>query len=82
MRLSSMYANNIIGSGPAAVYFNLQHILTVTGSVLFFKETLASYHYYGFALVLAGVALSLTRSRQAKHQAMKNELEASKSIET
>lgn len=62
----NLYGINIVGSGPASIFSNLQHIITISLSVLFFGETLASYHYFGFVLIIFGVVLSLSMYKRRK----------------
>lgn len=58
----NLYGINKIGSGKAAVFNNLQHIFSITLSVIILKESLTSYHWIGFLLVISGVVLSLSKN--------------------
>ena len=58
----NLYGINKIGSGKASVFNNMQHVFSITLSVIILKETLALYHCIGFVLVISGVVLSLYQS--------------------
>ena len=58
----NLYGINKIGSGKAVVFNNLQHIFSITLSVIILKESLAFYHWIGFILVIFGVVLSLSKN--------------------
>jgi drug/metabolite transporter (DMT)-like permease len=60
----NLYGINKIGSGKASVFNNMQHVFSITLSVIILKESLALYHWIGFVLVIAGVVLSLSRFSQ------------------
>lgn len=60
----SMEGIKRIGSGQAAMFNNFIPVFGILSSVVLLKEALAVYHLVGFALVLAGVVLSLTNSRR------------------
>lgn len=57
----NLYGINKIGSGKASIFNNIQHVCSVTLSILILHESLALYHWLGFTLVISGVALSLSR---------------------
>ncbi|TGE36156.1 DMT family transporter [Desulfosporosinus fructosivorans] len=58
----NLYGINKIGSGKACVFNNMQHVFTLSVTIL--KESLALYHWIGFVLVIFGVVLSLSKSAQ------------------
>lgn len=58
----NLYGINRIGSGKASIFTNMQHVFSITLSVLILKESMAAYHWLGFILVLSGVVLSLAES--------------------
>lgn len=60
----NLYGINKIGSGKASVFNNMQHVFSITLSVLILKESLALYHWIGFVLVISGVVLSLSKITQ------------------
>ena len=60
----NLYGINKIGSGKASIFNNMQHVFSITLSVLILKESLAPYHWIGFILVISGVVLSLSKSRR------------------
>jgi drug/metabolite transporter (DMT)-like permease len=60
----NLYGINKIGSGQASIFNNLQHVFSISLSVIILKETLSSYHLIGFFLVISGVVLSLTKRKQ------------------
>ena len=59
----NLYGINKIGSGKASVFNNMQHVFSITLSVMILKESLALYHWVGFILVISGVVLSLAPRR-------------------
>lgn len=59
----NLYGINKIGSGRASVFNNMQHVFSITLSVIILKESLALYHWIGFLLVISGVILSLAPNR-------------------
>lgn len=58
----NLYGIQKIGSGRATIINNMQHIFSITLSVLILKEILTVYHFFGFFLVISGVILSLISS--------------------
>lgn len=60
----NLYGINKIGSGKASIFSNMQHVFSITLSVIILKESLAAYHWIGFILVISGVLLSLSKSSQ------------------
>lgn len=69
----NLYGIQKIGSGRATIINNMQHVFSITLSVLILKEILTVYHFLGFFLVISGVILSLISSpskspRQAASQ--------------
>lgn len=62
--LLNLYGINKVGSGQASIFNNFQHVFSITLSVIILNETLASYHWIGFTLVIFGVILSLTKRKQ------------------
>lgn len=60
----NLYGINKIGSGKACVFNNMQHVFSISLSVIILKESLALYHWIGFLLVIFGVVLSLSKSSQ------------------
>lgn len=60
----NLYGINKIGSGKASIFNNMQHVFSITLSVIILDESLATYHWIGFALVISGVVLSLSKSSQ------------------
>ena len=62
----NLYGINKIGSGKASIFNNLQHVFSITLSVIILKEALALYHWIGFVLVISGVVLSLSKKSQKK----------------
>lgn len=60
----SMKGINYIGSNRAAMFTNLTPVFGIILSSVLLKETLAAYHWVGFTLVLVGMVLSLSYSRQ------------------
>lgn len=58
----NLYGIDKIGSGQASIFNNMQHVFSISLSVLILKEALAAYHWFGFLLVISGVVLSLTKS--------------------
>lgn len=60
----NLYGINKIGSGKASVFNNMQHVFSITLSVIILKESLALYHWIGFVLIISGVILSLSKSSQ------------------
>lgn len=73
--LLNLYGINKIGSGQASIFNNLQHVFSITLSIIILKESLATYHWIGFTLVILGVILSLTKRSQKvvrlQHQSSK-----------
>ena len=57
----NLYGIHKIGSGKASVFNNMQHVFSITLSVIILKESLALYHWIGFVLVISGVVLSLAK---------------------
>ncbi|MGC7872049.1 DMT family transporter [Desulfosporosinus sp. SYSU MS00001] len=55
---------NLIGSGQATILSNLQPVLTIILSVFILGESLSSYHWVGFILVIFGIVLSLAKPEQ------------------
>lgn len=66
--LLNLYGINIIGSGQTSIFNNLQHVFSISLSVIILNESLAFYHWTGFALVIFGVILSLTKRKQKNIQ--------------
>ncbi|HZK83104.1 MAG TPA: DMT family transporter [Desulfosporosinus sp.] len=62
----NLYGINKIGSGKASVFNNMQHVFSIALSIIILKESLASYHWIGFVLVISGVVLSLSRSKKTQ----------------
>lgn len=60
----NLYGINRIGSGKASIFNNMQHVVSITLSVIILRESLACYHWIGFFLVISGVVLSLSKSSQ------------------
>jgi len=60
----NLYGIDKIGSAKATVFNNMQHVFSITLSVLILNESLALYHWIGFVLVISGVVLSLAKSSQ------------------
>lgn len=60
----NLYGINKIGSGQASIINNLQHVFSISLSVIILNESLASYHWIGFTLVIFGVILSLTKRKK------------------
>ena len=58
----NLYGINRIGSGKASIFANMQHVFSIALSVIILKESMASYHWFGFILVITGVVLSLSES--------------------
>jgi len=58
----NLYGINLIGSGKAAVFNNMQHLFSIILSVMILKESLALFHWIGFVLVISGVILSLSKT--------------------
>jgi len=58
----NLYGINRIGSGKASIFTNMQHVFSIALSVIILKESMASYHWFGFILVISGVVLSLSES--------------------
>ena len=65
--LFNMQGINLIGSGQAAIFSNLLPVFGILLSVILLKETLAAYHWTGFALVLFGMVLSLVQNKQVEN---------------
>ena len=57
----NLYGINQIGSSKTSIFSNMQHVFSVSLSILILKETLAPYHWIGFTLVISGVILSLSK---------------------
>ena len=60
----NLYGINKIGSGKTSILNNMQHVFSITLSVIILNESLATYHWVGFILVISGVILSLSKSSQ------------------
>jgi len=58
----NLYGIDKIGSGKASIFNNLQHVFSITLSVIILKESLVLYHWVGFLFVISGVVLSLAPS--------------------
>jgi len=56
---------NLIGSGRASIFNNLQPVLSILLSVVILRESLAIYHWIGFVLAISGIILSLAKSSQS-----------------
>ncbi len=63
----NLYGINKIGSAKASIFNNMQHVFSITLSVLILKESLALYHWIGFVLVISGVVLSLSKSTRKRN---------------
>jgi drug/metabolite transporter (DMT)-like permease len=62
----NLYGINLIGSGRASIFNNLQPVFSIVLSVLILGESLAIYHLIGFVLVVSGIVLSLTKKGQSE----------------
>lgn len=60
----NLYGISKIGSGQASIFNNLQHVFSISLSVIILNESLAFYHWIGFTLVIFGVLLSLTKRKE------------------
>lgn len=60
----NLYGIDKIGSGQATILNNMQHVFSITLSVIILNEALAVYHWIGFTLVIFGVILSLSKSTE------------------
>lgn len=58
----NLYGINKIGSAKTSILCNMQHVFSITLSIIILKESLAPYHLIGFFLVISGVVLSLSNS--------------------
>jgi Permeases of the drug/metabolite transporter (DMT) superfamily len=58
----NLYGINKIGSAKTSILSNMQHVFSITLSIIILKESLAPYHWIGFFLVISGVVLSLSNS--------------------
>ncbi|AFM41546.1 DMT(drug/metabolite transporter) superfamily permease [Desulfosporosinus acidiphilus SJ4] len=65
---------NLIGSGRAAIFSNLQPVLSIVLSALILGESLAIYHWVGFLLVISGIVLSLAKPEQLLKEPCGNEI--------
>lgn len=70
----NLYGIQKLGSGRATIIGYMQHVFSITLSVLILKEVLTIYHFWGFLLVISGVILSLISSpvESPKHVTPKN----------
>jgi len=57
----NLYSVNQIGSSKTSFFSNMQHVFSITLSIIILKESLAPYHWMGFTLVISGVVLSLSK---------------------
>ncbi|TGE33381.1 DMT family transporter [Desulfosporosinus sp. Sb-LF] len=57
----NLYGINKIGSSKVSILNNMQHVFSVTLSVIILNESLALYHWIGLTLVVSGVVLSLSK---------------------
>lgn len=62
----NLYGINKIGSAKTSILSNMQHVFSITLSIIILKESLATYHWFGFFLVISGVVLSLSNSLRKK----------------
>lgn len=62
----NLYGIDKIGSGQAAIFNNMQYVFSITLSIIILGESLASYHWMGFILVISGVILSLSKPPEKK----------------
>jgi len=56
----NLYSVNKIGSSKTSIFSNMQHVFSITLSIILLKESLAPYHWIGFTLVISGVVLSIS----------------------
>lgn len=70
----NLYGINKIGSSKTSILNNMQHVFSITLSIIILQESLALYHWLGFSLVITGVILSLSNSlkKQASIQQTNN----------
>ncbi|MDA8227785.1 MAG: DMT family transporter [Desulfitobacterium hafniense] len=62
----NLYGVSKIGGGQASIFSNLQPVVSILLSVIILGESLAIYHLIGFALVLSGIMLSLSKPPELK----------------
>lgn len=70
----NLYGIQKLGSGRVTIISYMQHVFSITLSVLILKEVLTIYHFWGFLLVISGVILSLISSptKSPRHVTPKN----------
>lgn len=64
----NLYGIDKIGSGQASIFNNMQHVFSISLSILILDESLATYHWLGFILVISGIILSLSKSSSKSPQ--------------
>ena len=58
----NLYGIDKIGERSSFDPEQLQYVFSISLSVLILKESLSTYHWFGFLLVISGVVLSLMRT--------------------